>query len=231
MRLISLKIENELQAKNPGLDVLQFHLPVLIRKTDPDLELFKKAKQESIRGRVVSLGEVKDLPIIRAYRDFYWKVGIDPTKTRPAGEALLRRIIAGKDLPTINSLVDSYNLASADTMISIAAFDAGKVSPSDLVMRTSRKGELFAGIGMNSHISLQGVEVVIEDTLSRKLVAVYPYRDAEESKVTEATEAVLFMMCGVPGIRASELEWAKETTLEYVGRFCGRQSEEVRKGS
>ena len=43
-------------------------------------------KQEEIRKRIPSLEQVKDIPILRAYRDFYWKVGTDPTKTRPAGE-------------------------------------------------------------------------------------------------------------------------------------------------
>lgn len=41
-----------------------------------------------------SLDSLKDDPIIRRYRDFYWhELGIDPTKQRPAQEALLRRFL------------------------------------------------------------------------------------------------------------------------------------------
>ena len=124
-----MEIDPSLVQKYPGLDVLEFTIPqVVVKKGRAELDLFKKSKQEEIRKRIRSLDDVRDLPIIRAYRDFYWKVGIDPTKTRPAAEALVRRIVGGKELPTINTLVDSYNLASIDTMVSIAAFDLSKVN-------------------------------------------------------------------------------------------------------
>jgi DNA/RNA-binding domain of Phe-tRNA-synthetase-like protein len=217
-----LEIDQKILDKYPGLSVLEFVMPVHIRNNSCELETFKKTKQEDIRKKIVSMDSIRDLPIIRAYRDFYWKVGIDPTKTRPAGEALIRRIIGGRDLPTINTLVDSYNIASAETMISIAAFDQAKVDPAALTMRVAGKGELFAGIGMNHPLMLEGVEVVIEDLSSKRLVAVYPYRDAEGSKVTLETTKVLFMICGVPGITSISLGKAEATTREYVTAFCSR---------
>nr|WP_301287551.1 phenylalanine--tRNA ligase beta subunit-related protein [Methanocalculus alkaliphilus] len=61
-------------------------------------------------------------------------MGVDPTKTRPAFEALVRRILAGKALPAIKPAVDAYNLRSASSSIPIAAFDAGRLS-GDLTMR------------------------------------------------------------------------------------------------
>ena len=74
------------------------------------------------------------------------------------------------------------------------------VDSANLMMRTANKGETFKGIGMDAPISLSGVEVVIEDKSSKRLVAVYPYRDSDESKVTEKSKDVLFMMCGVPRV-------------------------------
>jgi DNA/RNA-binding domain of Phe-tRNA-synthetase-like protein len=217
-----LKIEPRLLEKYPGLQVLELTMSGLrINKSGEELAVFRKAKQEEIRTRIPYLESVKNLPVIRAYRDFYWNVGIDPTKTRPAGEALLRRILGGRDLPIINSLVDSYNIASAETMISIAAFDLDRIDDQHLLMRTAANGEDFLGIGMDSPVSLTGVEVVIEDVSNRKLIAVYPYRDADESKVSEQTSKVLFMMCGVPGIESAELETAKARTKDYVWKFCG----------
>jgi DNA/RNA-binding domain of Phe-tRNA-synthetase-like protein len=217
-----LEIDRTLLDKYPGLSVQEFVVSVNIQNISSELETFKKTKQEEIRRKVISPDSIRDLPVIRAYRDFYWKVGIDPTKTRPAGEALLRRIIGGRDLPTINTLVDSYNIASAETMISIAAFDQAKVDSGALLMRVSRKGELFSGIGMNHPLTLEGVEVVIEDLSSKSLVAVYPYRDAEASKVTLETTKVLFMMCGVSGIASESLRDAEARTREYVAAFCSQ---------
>jgi len=191
-----------------------------VQSTDPALVSFKHEVQDRVRQKIASLTEVKDRPIFRAYRDFFWRVGIDPTKIRPAGEALTRRTLGGRDLPTINTLVDAYNIASVETSVAIAAFDLDAIDEESLVMRRAVKGEPFHGIGMASPDSLTGVEVVVEDQESHRLVAVYPYRDSDDSKVTERTKGVLFLMCGVPGIDETTLEKARDLTREYVGRFC-----------
>ena len=167
-----------------------------------------------------SLDLLQDLPIFRAYRDFYWKVGIDPTKTRPAGEALARRIVSGKRLPTINTLVDSYNIASSESHVAIAAFDLDTISSGSLFMRTARSGEAFLGIGMGKPMALTGIEVVIEDASNSNLIAVYPYRDSDATKVAEKTRHVLMMMCGVPGIKDEELQSAAFLTKSYIEKFC-----------
>jgi len=193
---------------------------LVVRNSEPALESFKREMQERVRQRFASLTEVKDQPIFRAYRDFFWRVGIDPTKVRPAGEALTRRILGGRDLPTVNTVVDAYNIASVETSIAIAAFDLNTMNEEALLMRRAVKGEPFHGIGMVSPDSLTGVEVVVEDQESHRLVAVYPYRDSDDSKVTERTKGVLFMMCGVPGIDETALERARDLTNEYVSRFC-----------
>jgi DNA/RNA-binding domain of Phe-tRNA-synthetase-like protein len=220
-----MEIASELRSAFPGLRVVELKLAALaVKTTDPDLESFKLEVQGRVRQRTASLEDVKNQPIFRAYRDFFWRVGIDPTKLRPAGEALTRKILGGRDLPRVNTVVDAYNLVSVETSIAIAAFDSAKVNGDALTMRKAVSGEPFQGIGMASPDSLSGVEVVIEDQSNRKLIAVYPYRDSDDSKVTEGTKAVLFMMCGVPGIDDEALETAATLTGEYVGRFCtGRQ--------
>ena len=164
------------------------------------------------------LETLKDLPTFRAYRDFFWNVGIDPTKNRPAAEALIRRTLRGKTLPTINTFVDAYNLASMNTEIALAAFDSDKLR-GDLHMRFAQKSDQFLGIGMHKPLELMGGEVVISD--AAQVIAVYPYRDADHSKITKTTEAVLLLTCGVPGIHKEKLKEAAQITLQYVTKFCG----------
>jgi len=218
-----VEIAPDLRSGFPGLRVVELKLAGLtVRGTDPGLEAFKLEVQERVRRRTSALEEVKDQPIFRAYRDFFWRVGIDPTKVRPAGEALTRRILGGRDLPTVNTVVDAYNLASVETSIAIAAFDSRKVKENALVMRSAMSAEPFHGIGMVLADSLAGVEVVIEDQDSHRLIAVYPYRDSDDSKITESTTDVLFMMCGVPGIDDADLDRASRLTRDYVERFCSR---------
>ena len=107
-----------------------------------------------------------------------------------------------RPLPKINTFVDAYNLASIETAIPLAAFDLGGLSGS-LLMREAEAGEEFLGIGMAKPLVLGGGEPVIED--GDKLVAIYPYRDAEACKITMPTKDVLLLVCGVPNVDESVL--------------------------
>ncbi len=218
-----LRIEDNLTQSFPGLQVLEIRMDNLsIENTRNDLDLFKKQVQQRIRNAYHSLEEIRDEPRFRAYRDFFWRVGIDPTKTRPAAEALTRRIVGGRDLPTINTFVDSYNLASVSTSTAIAAFDLDSISGGEeLYMRKARPIESFKGIGMNSEIQLEGKEIVIEDERGHNLIAIYPHRDSDDSRVTLQTKRALLMMCGVPGITLPNLEEAASLSRELLERFCG----------
>ena len=214
---MSLKIDSELKIHFPELSALTLDIDgVNIRKKAPELENFKLEVMRHIRNEY-TLDSVKDLPTFRAYRTFFWSIGIDPTKTRPAAEALTRRILAGKTLPCINTLVDTYNLASIKTRIAIATFDADKLD-GKLLMRFAKEGEQILGIGMEKPLILKGREIIISD--QEKLIAVYPHRDADNTKVTEKTENVSIVVCGVPGITEEVLKSASDLTLEYITRFC-----------
>lgn len=216
-----MRVESALTAEFPGLRVVEMELTGLsVTRSDPRLEAMKQQVAEETRSRRKGLDELKDEPIFRAYRDFYWKVGVDPTKIRPAGEALARRVLAGKPVPTINTLVDAYNLVSLTTSVAIAAFDSAHVSPPALTMRKARPEECFLGIGMDRPMALHGHEVVIDDEDRHELIAVYPYRDAEKSKITEATRGALLLMCGVPGIGDEALEDARTRCHALLSEFC-----------
>jgi DNA/RNA-binding domain of Phe-tRNA-synthetase-like protein len=210
-----LKIDSEVRARYPGLDVLTCRFANLVaEKKKLELEKFKEEVIKEVKGKY-TLDSLKDAPTFRAYRDLFWRVGIDPTKTRPAAEALIRRILRDNPIPNINTIVDAYNLASIKTEIALAAFDIQELE-GNLVMRFARRGENFLGIGMEKPIELEGGEVVISD--DRKLVAIYPHRDADRSKVTEKTRSILLLVCGVPGITMDVLARAATVAIEYITR-------------
>ena len=214
---MSLKIDSELKTRFPDLTVLTLRIKgVQIQKRGAELEKFKVEVMRQVRNDY-NLDSVKDHPTFRAYRDFFWSIKIDPTKIRPAAEALIRRILAGKNLPSINTLVDAYNLASIKSRIALATFDADKLE-GDLLMRFAEEDEQFYGIGMKKPLILKGGEIVVSD--DKNLIAVYPYRDADNTKVTEETENIMMLVCGVPGIPKENLENASRVALEYITRFC-----------
>ncbi|MCJ2555076.1 MAG: hypothetical protein LN410_02595 [Candidatus Thermoplasmatota archaeon] len=202
----------------PELTAQLLHVEGLrVVSRDASLEAYREESLEHLRESL-EIESLKDEPRLRAYRDFFWRMGVDPTKIRPAAEALLRRVLHGRDLPRINTLVDTYNLVSMSTRVALAAFDSATIQ-GDFTMRFAQEGEPFLGIGMKEPKALRGKEVVVEDALGP--VAVYPYRDAERTKVTPETRAAVIMVCGVPGIDETALSETSRETVELVIRFCG----------
>jgi DNA/RNA-binding domain of Phe-tRNA-synthetase-like protein len=187
-----------------------------VSRTNDDLERHKRKLEEAVRAEGTA-DTIKDEPRVAAYRKFFWGLGIDPTKTRPAAEALVRRIARGNPLPTINTAVDAYNVASVETRVAFAAFDLAQLR-GDLTMRYAKEGEPFLGIGMEKAKVLAGNELVIDD--GEVLVAIYPYRDADASKLTGETTSSVVLGCGVPGLWGRELLEATGRAVELLERYC-----------
>lgn len=78
-------------------------------------------------------------------RTMYKRVGIDPTKTRPSNEALLRRVRKGQPLPRVNSLVDVINWCSFEFQLPYGLYDSSQIK-GDVTMRLGKDGEEYAGI-------------------------------------------------------------------------------------
>jgi DNA/RNA-binding domain of Phe-tRNA-synthetase-like protein len=213
-----IEVAADVQQKFPDLRVLLREVRgVKISDVDPQLEEFKEAVCADVKRRF-TLESLKDEPVFRAYRDFFWRIGIDPTKTRPAAEALIRRVLGGRSLPRINTAVDAYNLASMKTCVALAAFDVDKLE-GQLSMRFAEVGEAFFGIGMDKPVTTAGGEIFMAD--AAMLVAIYPHRDADYSRLTLQTKNVLLVSCGAPSISLAQLEEARNTASEFVVRFCG----------
>ena len=171
------------------------------REYPPELEAEIRTAVEEAR-RTLSLDGLKDHPIVRAYRDFYWRVlKIDPTKQRPAQEALLRRVLRGEPLPRISPAVDAGNAASIKYIVPIGLYDLEKIKGDVLRIRMSRRGEVFRPIG-GTPFELDEQIVLASDT---QILHVYPYRDSVDTKVEEATKDLLVVVAGVPGVDANRL--------------------------
>ncbi len=169
------------------------------------------------------LTSLKDDPVVKAYRKFFWRVGIDPTKTRPASEALVRRVLRGREFPRINPVVDAGNIASAYTMVPIGLYDLGRASP-PLKLCLSEGGEIFKPLGGRDEVLREGVPV-LKDSEGRVL-HIYPHRDSRETCVTDSTREVLIVGAGVPGVSKALVVRAVERVAELLSiikwSWCGR---------
>ncbi|MEM0215305.1 MAG: phenylalanine--tRNA ligase beta subunit-related protein [Archaeoglobaceae archaeon] len=173
-------------------------------------EVLEKLKEK------YSVEKLKDDPVVRAFRDFYWRIGIDPTKQRPSSEALLRRGLKG-EIPLINNVVDAGNIASMETLIPIGLYDIAKIK-GNLELRYAKKGEVFCPIGGKDE-ALEENQIVLAD--EEKILHVYPYRDSRLTMVSNTTKDVLIVACGVPGVEAERVKLACEKAMEYIVVLAG----------
>jgi DNA/RNA-binding domain of Phe-tRNA-synthetase-like protein len=192
---------------------------IRVEKENDQNKTFKKAVYEEARAKH-NAETLKDNPTVRAYRDMYWRLSIDPTKTRPSGEALLRRVLNGNDLPNISTVVDEYNLASMKTMVPISGFDLDRLTP-PFQIRFAKDNETFAGIGMAKPLSLTSNTLVLAD--ERQIICIYPYRDADNTKITTTSHSVMIVGYGAPEISFSQLREAVGMALSFIKQASGGQ--------
>jgi DNA/RNA-binding domain of Phe-tRNA-synthetase-like protein len=193
---------------------------VKVEKENEQVKSLKRVIYEEVRAKY-SIETLKDNPTVRVYRDFYWRLGIDPTKTRPSGEALLRRVLHGDELPRISTVVDAYKLASMKTIIPISGFNKDRLNP-PFEVRFARNGETFTGIGMSKPITLTDKMLVLAD--QKQVLCIYPYRDSDYTKITENTRDVLVVGYGAPEILQEQIREAVETTLSYIKLVSGGET-------
>lgn len=137
---------------------------------------------------------LKDLPGIAATRRVYRACGKDPSRYRPASEALIRRQLKQKDLYQIDTLVDLINLASIAYGYSIGGFDASKFVGDTLTLGVGREGEPYEGIGRGM-INIAGLPVYRD----AKGGVGTPTSDNERTKIDINTTHLLVLINGYDG--------------------------------
>lgn len=90
---------------------------------------------------------IKDRSGIAATRLAYKAFGKDPSRYRPACEQLARRVLQGKGLYKVNTIVDLVNLVSLASGYSTAALDADKISGTQITLGIGGANEPYEAIG------------------------------------------------------------------------------------
>ena len=137
---------------------------------------------------------LKELSGIAATRRVYKACGKDPSRYRPASEALIRRILQGKELYQRDTLVDLVNLASIAFGYSIGGFDADRFVGDTLTLGIGREGEPYEGIGRGM-INIHGLPVYRD---AEGGVGT-PTSDHERTKMTIDTRHLVVLINGYDG--------------------------------
>ena len=147
---------------------------------------------------------LKKMTSIAATRRVYKACGKDPSRYRPASEALIRRMLQGKELYQIDTLVDLINLASIAFGYSIGGFDASKFVGDTLTLGVGREGEPYEGIGRGL-INIAGLPVYRD---AEGGVGT-PTSDHERTKIQLSTTHLVVLINGYDGDRERVMQNAR----------------------
>lgn len=164
--------------------------------------------------QVLSTETLKAISGIEATRRVYRACGKDPSRYRPAAEALIRRQLKGKDLYQIDTLVDLVNLASIRYGYSIGGFDADKFQGDTLTLGVGREGEPYEGIGRGM-INIAGLPVYRD----AKGGVGTPTSDNERTKIGLSTTHLVVLINGYDGDESqvvANAQYIQELVRKYA---------------
>ena len=150
-----------------------------------------------------------------AVRTMYKRVGLDPTKTRPSSEALLRRVRKGDALPRINSMVDVCNWCSLEFQLPYGLYDAARIE-GDVALRLGQPGETYAGIRKDDvHV---GGRIALADAIG---AFGNPTSDSARTMVTSNTTQALLVVFAPREVDAATVARVLDATSARMTEFTG----------
>jgi DNA/RNA-binding domain of Phe-tRNA-synthetase-like protein len=155
-----------------------------------------------------------DIPGVAETRGLFHRLDIDPTKTRPSSEALLRRVLQGKGLPQVNLAVDVCNLCSLEHQIPLGLYDRDFVHGT-VHVRLGKPGEGYSGI-RKQRVNLTGRLLLADDDGPFGA----PTSDSARTAVGDQTQRLLVVLFCPPERADSHLTGALEHLASLLTRHC-----------
>ena len=156
---------------------------------------------------------IKEQIGIAATREAYRRAGKDPSRYRPACEQLARRILQGKDLYSIDQLVDFGNLVSLYCGYSTAMLDAEKILGENITLGIGTSGEPYEGIGRGV-LNIENLPVYRDEEGGFAT----PTSDSVRTMISADTKRILLLINGYDG-NEERLTDALNYAYEGLKRF------------
>jgi DNA/RNA-binding domain of Phe-tRNA-synthetase-like protein len=130
---------------------------------------------------------------IASWHNAYRSFGTNPRRIRPSVDALSRRLTRNGKLPRINPAVNAYNFISVRYGSPAGAFDLNNINGLVLI-RFAGEGDEFTPLGEPDERETATPGEVVYAQGSRVLTRHWNHRDADQTKVTEQSTDVVFMI-------------------------------------
>ena len=219
---MKLIINNDIKNKIKDFNVTAYHIVfddnynALTKDSNVDkllLDVTQFLQQKYNYDDITQISKLKET------RDGYKILGKDPSHTRCASEALLRRIIKGNNLYRLGDVIDLGNILSVLTLRSVCVVDYNKLQ-GDVEIRLGTKDDIFYGI--NRGIINVTSMPIYQDELSP---FGSPTSDTLRTMVTVNTKEILVMIINFSNNDIKEDEetlislYQKYTKIKYLEKL------------
>ena len=196
----------------------------IVPERPESLEALIREREVGARARWAGM-ELSAIPGIAAWRAAYKRFGVKQTRYRSSVERLVKNVLAGRDLPRVNSFVDLYNTVSLSFVLPLGADDLDHAQP-PLAFRYAREDDSFVDMAAGEGEAADAEppteapkpgEVVYADA-SKVLCRRWNWRQDARSLITPATtRAVVTLQSNGWG----DVEQAMEELVRLIERYCG----------
>lgn len=188
---MNCRISNDLKNLLPNFSVIAYEIDF-----ESDFDAMNKSKEvddylEKLYTLVSSkynYDEITKIPKLKQTRDGYKKMGKDPSHTRPACEALLRRVVKGNNLYRLGDVIDLGNILSIETLRSVCVVDKDRLV-NDVLIRLGTKEDIYEGINRGL-INVTNIPVYTDEIGPFGC----PTSDTLRTCVTSSTKSILVMI-------------------------------------
>ncbi|MFH0761793.1 MAG: phenylalanine--tRNA ligase beta subunit-related protein [Bacteroidota bacterium] len=211
-----IRIGREIKEVFP--DIVVGYLSGSVRNSENHPDVWNLIKKRS--GEIASTMDaesIRQVEGIRLGKNGYRQLGKDPNRYRLSAEALMRRIVKGQELYSINTVVDILNLVSIETGITIGGFDQSLIR-GEIELGIGRPGEEFEAIGRGP-LNVESLPVYRDEAG----VIGSPTSDCMRTRIQTETGSILMLITGFYG-PAMVIPVIDRLTSHLSG-YCNLQSE------
>jgi DNA/RNA-binding domain of Phe-tRNA-synthetase-like protein len=219
MTSVSYSIDAQVFARFPG-----YVRGVLIAEhvhngaSSPELVALLREAEAGARQQL-DLDHLAENPRIAAWREAFRAMGVKPSEFRPSIEAMLRRVLHGQELPSINALVDIGNIVSLRYVLPVGSH-AIDVMKSDIALRPATGEEEFVAFGSDVMEHPEKGEFIFAEG-NTVLTRCWSWRQAVHTLTLPESTAVEINIDGLLPVTVDEVKTAGEDMMGLVKRFCG----------
>ncbi|MFY9152816.1 MAG: phenylalanine--tRNA ligase beta subunit-related protein [Prolixibacteraceae bacterium] len=204
-------ISSELRDRCPNLRLACIEAEVSVADSSGKLRKEILQKMEEIQQQLVLEG-ISKIPEIDSSRKGYRACGKDPARYRLSAEALLRRVVSGKELYHISNVVDQLNLVSISSGFSIGGYDSDQIK-GNVIFGIGHPGEPYSGIG-RGELNIENLPVFRDDLGAFGT----PTSDSQRTEVNRNTTG--FLMILIDFGNSEKLNHAKEFAIRLLKEYC-----------